>query len=56
MGGFKEWVHGFRDGYIYIYCLPPAGGRFAPTAPLRDGGRGRGGGGEGEGRVMKLMK
>ena len=38
---------GWRDGYLYIYCLPPAGGRYAPkvinapTAPLRGGGMGR---------------
>ena len=54
MGLRNGCMGGFRDGYIYIYCLPPAGGRFAPTAPLRGGGRGveR----EGEGRFMKLMK
>jgi len=39
---------GWRDGYLYIYCLPPAGGRYAPkvinapTAPLRGGGMGGG--------------
>ena len=22
----RKW----RDGYLYIYCLPPAGGRYAP--------------------------
>ena len=23
-------MDGRRDGYLYIYCLPPAGGRYAP--------------------------
>ena len=41
-------MDGRRDGYLYIYCLPPAGGRYAPkviNAPTAQSWMGRGMGG-----------
>ena len=30
MGGWVGLRNGWMDGYQYIYCLPPAGGRIRP--------------------------
>ena len=63
------WRDGLMDGYLYIYCLPPAGGRYAPTvinaptaqskvinAPTAQGERGWREGTEGEGRVYEAYE